>query len=116
MPGAPPSLTPAHSSSAACLDGLRAVGWGSWLNAVTLCRKGCCSSGWGCLARRTAPKGQLRTPGRVQLYLVVVLNSALSQNNSPWRRRPAELPRMGVHAQRCPGREGGLGVELHRTA
>ena len=66
------------------------------MNVVTLCRKGHCSSGWGCLAQRTAPKGQLRTPGRVQLYLVVVLNSALSQNNSPWRRRPAEPPKMGV--------------------
>lgn len=71
-------------------------GCGVGVMVVTLCRKGRCSSGWGCLARRTAPKGQLRTPGRVQLYLVVVLNSALSQNNSPWRRRPAELPRMGV--------------------
>ena len=77
------------------------------MNVVTLCRKGHCSSGWGCLAQRTAPKGQLRTPGRVQLYLVVVLNSALSQNNSPWRRRPAEPPKMGVARTALYWEEGG---------
>lgn len=67
--------------------------------------------GEGHQALRPALKGQLRTEGCARLYLALVLNSALSQNNSPWRRRPAELLRKGeACTTHCTRRKGGLGL------